>query len=360
MIYLDANAFYWYYGRDKLPLYPSIANIDPEKLRAYLDARADKSLPASVFMEMIVHFRDDPATIQKIVSFREEKGMQIYNNFQGYCFTPDELTVLHLMTEEKLLSQYAYKLLDKKIEVEVQHSYVFLQTVSLMYANHYLKSCASLDEGTRNNVLSYLGREMSNELKDEYMTQLMDSLRAGYGDNNKSQQYLKRKYIELLVQNCVIFRMIIDTMVKFLQNEQDLYAVMCKSASEARANGFTDDGIMTVIVDALEEDSAFMQEAKTEIPAIFIHKGYSKHQAKYMTALLEAWLERGQKLRKNDIFDMLYVGSIDKQVTTSTANVLVDQSSYLLSFDGALMGFICQDEWNKILLNKFLLHGRQR
>ncbi len=264
------------------------------------------------------------------------------------------------MTEEKLLSQYAYKLLDKKIEVEVHHSYAFLQTVSLMYANHYLKSCASLDEGTRNNVLSYLGREMSNELKDEYMTQLMDSLRAGYGDNNKSQQYLKRKYIELLVQNCVIFRMIIDTMVKFLQNEQDLYAVMCKSASDARANGFTDDGIMKVIVDALAQDSVFMQEAKKEIPAIFIRKGYSKHQADYMRVLLEAWLERGQKLLKNDIFDMLYVGSVDKQVTTSTANVLVDQNSYLLSFDGALMDFICQDEWNKMLLNKFLLPDRQR
>ncbi len=51
---------------------------------------------------------------------------------------------------------------------------------------------------------------------------------------------------------------------------------------------------------------------------------------------------------------------IDKQVITSTTNVLVDQSSYLLSFDGALMGFICQDEWNKILLNKFLLPDRQR
>lgn len=360
MLYLDANAFYWYYGRDKLSLPPSVPIIDVENLRNCLEFRTDKSLPASAFMEMIVHFRDDPATIQRIVAFTENKKIRIYNNFQGYCFTTNELTALHLTTEDFLFTQYAYKLLDKKIEIEVQHSYVFLQTVSLMYANYYLKFCAALDNRTRGNVLSFLGRDLSNELKDEYMTQLTDSLRIGYADNNKSQQYLKKKYMELLVQNCVIFRMIIDTMVKYLEGGQNLYAAMCKSALDAQINGFTDGEVMKKIVEALAEDSAFMQEAKTEIPAIFLRKGYSKHQAGYIKVLLEAWLERGQKIRKNDIFDMLYVGSIDKQVTSHSANVLVDQIPYLMSFDKTLLGFICQNDCNRILLNKFLLPRYQR
>ena len=78
-----------------------------------------------------------------------------------------------------------------------------------------------------------------------------------------------------------------------------------------------------------------------------------------MKVLLEAWLERGQKLRKNDIFDMLYVGSVDKGVTKPGISVLIDQSSYLLSFDKVLLSFICKDEWNRILLNKFLLPENQ-
>lgn len=359
MIYLDVNTFYWYYGRDKLPLPYSVPNLDVIKLRTFLESRADKSLPASVFIEMIVHFRDDPATIKKIISFREEKKMHIYNNFHGYCFTPDELTLLHFTDDNEILRKYAYKLLTRKIEIEVQHAYLFLQKVSLLYANHYLKSFSELDSKTKENILWYLGKELSSEMKDEYMSELTNSLKNGYADNNKSQQYLKNKYMELLVQSCIIYRMIIDTIVKFLDNEQDLYTVMCKSASDARANGFTDSDIMKIIVAALAEDAVFLQEAKTEIPAIFVRKGYSKHQAEYMKVLLEAWLERGQKLRKNDIFDMLYVGSVDKQVTKPGTNVLIDQSSYLLSFDKVLLSFICQDEWNRILLNKFLLPENQ-
>ena len=359
MIYLDVNTFYWYYGRDKLPLPYSVPNLDVAKLQNFLESRTDKSLPASAFMEMIVHFRDDPTTIKKIISFRKEKKMQIYNNIHSYCFTPDELTFLHFTSSDEILKKYAYKLLTKKIEIEVQHAYLFLQEVSLLYVNHYLKSLSELDTKTKENILLYLGKELSLDMKDDYMSELTDSLKNGYTDNNKSQQYLKNKYMELLVQSCIVYRMIIDTIVKFLDNEQDLYTAMCNSASNARANGFTDSEIMKIIVSSLAEDSVFLEEAKTEIPAIFVRKGYSKHQAEYMKVLLEAWLERGQKLRKNDIFDMLYVGSVDKGVTKPGISVLIDQSSYLLSFDKVLLSFICKDEWNRILLNKFLLPENQ-
>lgn len=35
MIYLDANAFYWYLGREKLPMKNSIPKLDVEKLRDF-------------------------------------------------------------------------------------------------------------------------------------------------------------------------------------------------------------------------------------------------------------------------------------------------------------------------------------
>ncbi len=91
MIYLDANAFYWYYRRDKLPLYPSKANIDPERLRTYLDGRTDKSVPASVFMELLVHFRDDPATIKKIVFLEKKKGCKYTIIFKATASLPMSL-----------------------------------------------------------------------------------------------------------------------------------------------------------------------------------------------------------------------------------------------------------------------------
>ena len=56
MIFLDANAFYWYFGREKLFAQPSTPKHDVEKLNGFLDGRTDKRIPASVFMEIIVHF----------------------------------------------------------------------------------------------------------------------------------------------------------------------------------------------------------------------------------------------------------------------------------------------------------------
>lgn len=355
MIYLDANAFYWYLGREKLFASPSVPKHDVEKLNRFLDARRDKSIPATVFIEMIVHFRDNPKMIMEIIKFREKKEIKILNNFREYCFTPDELMFFHVTKEDFWIKKYAYNLLEKKIEVEVKHAYTFLQIVSLLYADYYLKSVNSLSGETRDKILSYLGKSLSNEMRDDLCSELTIALKTGYADNNKSQQALKKKYIELLVQNCVIFHMIIDTTVKFLENENDLYAVMCKSASDARNNGFTDDGIMDIIKMALNADSAFLKTVEIEIPSIFERKGYSKHQADYLKLMLIAWLERGQKLIKNDIFDMLCVGVLDKSEINPSLNPLVDQSSYLISFDETMMKFLCNDSGNARLIQNFLL-----
>ena len=131
MIFLDANAFYWYLGREKLFAKSSTAKHDVKKVNSFLDARSDKSIPASVFMEMIVHFRDNPDAIIKIVKFLEEKSITVFNNFPECCFTSDELTVLRLSKNADVLKLYANNLLNKKINIEVKHAYAFLQIVNI-------------------------------------------------------------------------------------------------------------------------------------------------------------------------------------------------------------------------------------
>jgi len=70
---------------------------------------------------------------------------------------------------------------------------------------------------------------------------------------------------------------------------------------------------------------------------------------------LEAWLERGQKLIKNDIFDMLCVGVLDKTERNPSLSILVDQNSYLISFDETMMKFIRNDSGNAKLLDRFMI-----
>ena len=51
MIFLDANAFYSYYGRSKLGM--TSEPVDEKRLKKYLDQQSEKSLPTSVYIEII-------------------------------------------------------------------------------------------------------------------------------------------------------------------------------------------------------------------------------------------------------------------------------------------------------------------
>ena len=68
---------------------------------------------------------------------------------------------------------------------------------------------------------------------------------------------------------------------------------------------------------------------------------YSATQRRYLRdVMFTSWFERGKKLDKNDIFDMLCVGCLDHIDKTKNACVLIDASSYVLSFDTRMKNFI--------------------
>ena len=56
--------------------------------------------------------------------------------------------------------------------------------------------------------------------------------------------------------------------------------------------------------------------------------------------MFTAWFERGQKLQKNDIFDMFCVGCLDHVNVKEQKLALIDTTSYILSFDTRMKGFL--------------------
>lgn len=338
MICIDANAFYWYYGRDKLPLPTSVPKFDVSKFKSFYDSKQSKSISASAFLEIIVHFRSQPEVIRAILKFREQKRIKIYNNLSEYVFTPDLLQCYHFM-DNKALSIYANELLAIKIDIETKFSYAFMQIVSIVYANYCLDSKTTMDGNVKDNILSLLFRGMSTSLQADYCSQLKMALVDGYNDNNKSQQYLKKKYIELLTQKCLITHMIIEA-AENAKTEENLIDLMCNVASNMRSNSLNEDNTMKTIMNTLDNNLDFLHFAESQIGNICIKKGYTPHQAKYIEYMLQAWLERGQKLRKNDIFDMICVGVLDKVDFDPSLSVLVDQSTYLITFDDIMVKFI--------------------
>ena len=74
---------------------------------------------------------------------------------------------------------------------------------------------------------------------------------------------------------------------------------------------------------------------------MFKKGGYTDTQINYLqNVMFSAWFYRGQKLQKNDIFDMFCVGCLDYKDTTVPKCILVDRSSYLITVDKRMKAFI--------------------
>lgn len=106
MIFLDANSFYWYLGREKLPMDASVPIHDIKKLNAFLDNCNEKAVPASVLMEMITFFKDSPDAVRKIISFIMDKNFQIYSNISEHRFSQQELEFVMLTADSELKNMH--------------------------------------------------------------------------------------------------------------------------------------------------------------------------------------------------------------------------------------------------------------
>ena len=97
MIFLDANAFYSYYGRSKLGM--TSEPVDEERLKKYLEQQREKSLPTSVYIEIMTHFRNNPKVLQNLLEFRYAKGLPLFNNIPDYVVSEDEITSVAYMDQ---------------------------------------------------------------------------------------------------------------------------------------------------------------------------------------------------------------------------------------------------------------------
>ena len=338
MLFLDANIFYSYFGRPKLGM--TSEPIDPNALSRFLDSRTDKSLPTSVFIEIMTHFRESSKILKEFVNFIKDKGLKLYNNIPEYVIDTNEFTCITLMNEISL-QQYAFQLLDKKIEIESKFTLLFFEITRDIYTHYKLMPIPDLSEDNKEAIMSYIGR---NGYKD-YGTILAEKIRSelsdGY-DEHKEQNKLKDFYIQELNEACIISDILISGCVATINNEDDIISSLQNAYNDAITNGMDGkDGTMPHIVDTLATDTAFLNTAKATIASMFKKGGYTETQINYLqNVMFSAWFDRGQKLQKNDIFDMFCVGCLDYKNTTVPKCVLVDRSPYLITVDKRMKAFI--------------------
>ena len=136
MIFLDANAFYSYYGRSKLGM--TSEPVDEERLKKYLERQREKSLPTSVYIEIMTHFRNNPKVLQDLLEFRYAKRLPLFNNIPDYVVSENEITSVAYM-DQTALKNYADRLLKSKIQIESKFTLLFFEITKDLYAHYKLE-----------------------------------------------------------------------------------------------------------------------------------------------------------------------------------------------------------------------------
>lgn len=334
--FLDANAIYSYYGRDKLGL--NSKPVDEENLKKYLNGKT-LGLPASVLIEVITHFRNDADRLYGLVQFILESKITIFNNIPDYCYSSDELQILKTICKDDL-QNYAMKLLEKKIEIEAKFVLLFHEITRDLYAEYRLRK-SKLSKEHREKVLVYIAQKGYKDCAEQLENELASELKKGYQSNDEAR-ILKNFYINYLSESCVFIDLMIACAEAYDDSETDFIKVIQSTYQKVVNEGLDgNDGTMKHIDAVFAEDKVFLEEAKMKIAEMFGRRFYSKQQTKYLSdVMFSAWYDRSQKLRKNDIFDMLAVGCMDSKPRSEAKCILEDNRPYLISFDGTMKSFI--------------------
>lgn len=340
MIFLDANAFYSYIGRRNLGLIES-THVNEAKLSKYLDSIREKSLPTSVFIEIMVHFRDDSSRLREILEFRLRKGLPLFNNIPDYCISEDEITCIYFM-DDFSLKKYAYKLLDEKIGVESRFAYLFYEITKNLYLEYRLQEIGDFTEKEEKGVWNFLGRKEAREEGNTIIEAFKDVLKTGY-EQDKEQNLLKEKYIDKLNEACQIIDVILAGCIACRDEGSDIIEAIQAAYDESVTRGFDGiNGTMPGIVTQLQNNTVFLEQAKTKISGMFQKHHYNKFQTEYLrNVMFTAWYDRGQKLKKNDIFDMMCAGCLGYvRPIHPGESVLTNTESYIISFDSTMEKYI--------------------
>ena len=223
--------------------------------------------------------------------------------------------------------------------------------MSLLYLAYRLDN-SGVDNKQYGRLMDYIG----NEELEKDRTTLKSSLVAGYVIGEEEKQ-LKNTYISLLEEKCFFIDTVIRLVLIWNQDgpNHDFIAEIKRVYSEYQSGKLAKDNfVMERIRTELKTDAAFLNLAKPRIAQMFTSagsrkSGFSPIQAKYIeTVMFDAWMDRGQKIKKNDIFDMLFIGCAAHVEVRRNRIVPVDTSTYLLSFDKTVKRFIAENRPSNI------------
>ena len=332
MLFLDANAFYYYYGSNKLGQIDP-PNIDIPKLRQYCGEANNIALPSSAYMEIITHYKAKEHILSDILDFIFRNKFQIYNNTVTYQVTIEELSELpSIISSPQRLEQYVFKILLAKKETEVSFSNLFLREIVSIYTLFKIKQEKVIPSGDNLYVLSFINDKLIKNNNDS-RKKLHIAFDSGY-EINDPQRVVKKAFVECVGDICLRVDIMLEWLCESYRqkkevNIDDVFETAYANATKSKSTSPEMDRIVKVIKKAQTECIATVQQ----LADIFDDR-FTQAQKDYVSqVLLPHWLMNGQKFQKNDIFDFFWIRCLDY---TSQ----IPECTQCLTFDTKLRTFI--------------------
>lgn len=347
MIFLDANALYWYYGIEKLKFGTQQGGVDFAKLQYFLDSYVNGlAIPETCYVEILSHYKDEPRIARELLNFIRLKKIKVFNNSIWRCVSPDEISSATDFDDDAF-SLYLKDKRKEKIHVEASVAIIALEIIQLFYLRNVVyKFLGDASENEKKNVINNIA-DFLNDLS-LYERELTAALEEGYSlDDDKdiiksvnAANCVKNKYISILGDNIFLINMFVEMFEENKKDEPDFVKLIQNKGRKLLKKLDDENGKMKRIQLSFRDEQIFKNEACEEIVEMFERKKIMKHQALYFKeVMLEKWIDSASKLEKNDIFDMLCMGCLDAP-KIETKNILVDNSNYLLTFDGKMKSFL--------------------
>ena len=137
-VFLDTNAFYQYYGRDKLGMTIN-SKINAHRLNMFLNSDKNKVAISSItILEFLVHFENRPRIIKEVINFIKIKNIVIVpfgiSNINSEILVQDFSGI-----SDEVVKFRVEKYKRDKINAEAGFASLFLALLLKIYINFYLE-----------------------------------------------------------------------------------------------------------------------------------------------------------------------------------------------------------------------------
>ncbi len=333
MLFLDANAFYYYYGSRKLGQIDP-PNINITKLQQYCDNASSKALTSSAYFEIITHFKDSQDILTDIIDFIITNKFKIYNNTVTYNVTDSELSELpSIISDDEQLQQYVFKVLLAKKETEVSFANFFLFEIVTLYTYFKIKQDAILPPDDLPYVLPFVYNKLIKR-NNNSRAELHAAFDSGY-EKNDPQRVVKKAFVKCVGDICVKVDIMLEWIYESHRQKKevdidDIFEEAYSKATKSKSSSPEMDKIVKVIRQNQQECETIIKQ----LADIFDENTYTTSQKEYISqVLLPQWLINGQKFNKNDIFDFFWTSCLD-------FNSQIPECTQCLTFDTKLRNFI--------------------